>query len=109
MTEPDRTDDREPSPHLEGVIRAEHDWSEVPPSTAVIQTVAIASDREPASLEPLYKTVDPDALDALLGSSEIYSTDGDTTVSFVFAGHDVLVEKDGTVVVGPVEPRSDAK
>lgn len=81
----------------------------MPPSTAVIEMVAIASDREPTSLEPLRETVDPDALDALLGSSEIHSTDGDTAVSFVFAGHDVIVENDGTVVVGPVEPRSDVK
>ncbi|WP_224337203.1 HalOD1 output domain-containing protein [Haloprofundus halobius] len=81
----------------------------MPPSAAVIETVAIASDREPTSLEPLYKTVDPDALDALLGSSEIPSIDGDITVSFVFAGHDVIVENDGRVVVGPVEPRSDGE
>ena len=81
----------------------------MPPSAAVIETVAIASDQKPTALKPLYKTVDPDALDALLGSSEIHSIDGDITVSFVFAGHDVVVDNSGTVVVGPVEPRSDAK
>lgn len=109
MTGSDRTEDREPVPHSDGEIRAEHDWSVLSPSTAVIRTVAIASDREPTSLEPLYKTINPDALDALLSSSDIHSTDENITVSFVFAGHDVIAENDGTVVVGPVEPRSDAR
>lgn len=109
MTESDRTDDRDPIPRSDGVIRTEHDWSVLSPSAAVVRTVATASDREPTSLEPLYETVDPDALDALLGSSEIRSTGGDITVSFVFAGHGVIVEGDGTLVVGPVATRSDVK
>ncbi|WP_191965910.1 MULTISPECIES: HalOD1 output domain-containing protein [Haloferax] len=90
MTGFDRRDDYSPGTDADGVIRAEYDWSSLPPSTAVIETVAIAANREPTALEPLYNTVDPDALDALFDSSGCHSTDGVTTVSFEFAGHGVL-------------------
>ena len=92
-----------PATDADGVVRAEYDWSSVTPSTAVIETVAIATNSEPTALARLYRSVDPDALDALLGSREFHPTDGVTTVSFAFAGLDVTVQNDGIVVARPTE------
>ncbi|KAB1197885.1 MULTISPECIES: HalOD1 output domain-containing protein [Haloferax] len=103
MTGFDRRDDHSPGTDADGVIRAEYDWSTQAPSTAVIETVAIAANREPTALELLYNTVDPDALDALFDSSGCHSTDGVTTVSFEFAGHGVTVQSNGIVVVQPAD------
>lgn len=103
MTESERSDDEESPSDTRGAIQAEFDWSEVSPSTAVVETVAIAVDSEPTVLEPLYETVDPDALDTLIRSLETNSTDEDATVTFALDGHEVTVRRDGTVGVRPDE------
>ena len=105
MTTSDRGEDHGSVTDADGVIRAEYDWSSVTPSTAVIETVAIATNSEPATLEPLYNSVDADALDTLLASDGIHSIDRVTTVSFAFAGRDVTVQNNGVVVVQPAESR----
>jgi len=86
---------------MDDVNRAEYDWATTTPSTAVVETVAIASDREPTAIEPLYETIDPDALDALVRSNETVSSRGDVNVTFEFAGLGVAVHGDGGVVVRP--------
>lgn len=96
MSDAKRPDDDGP-----GAIRAEFDWSTVPPSTAVVETVAIAADRDPVALEPLYDAIDPDALDALIHSRGARSTDGDATVTFGIDGYQVTIQRAGTVVVRP--------
>ena len=88
------------------MIRAEYDWTSTTPSTAVIETVAVASDREPTGIEPLYEVIDPDALDALVRSNGDEPVGEGTTVSFEFTGQSVAVHGGGSVVVRPVEPRS---
>jgi len=103
MTTPNRGEDQSPVTDADGVIRAEYNWSSVTPSTAVVKTVAIATNREPTTLEPLYKSVDADALDALLDSDGFHSTNEVTTVSFAFAGHDVTVQSDGVILIQPGE------
>jgi len=79
------------------------DWTEVPPSVAVVETVSNATGREPTELPSLYDTIDSDALDALC------TDDGrDTeaiTVSFVYAEQEVTVLGGGTVIVEPIEER----
>ena len=105
MTASDRPDDGERNPDADGVIRAAFDWSSEDPTTAVVEAVAIAADREPTAIEPLYGAVDPDALDALVRSNGTAAEGADATVSFPFAGHDVTVRGDGTVVVRPGSPR----
>lgn len=79
-----------------GVVRATYDWTSTAPSTGVIETVADATDREPLALDPLYHSVDTDALDRLVVSSQ-----KETTVTFSYAGRDVTVHSDGTVAVLP--------
>jgi len=108
MTTPNRGEDQSPVTDADGVIRAEYNWSSVTPSTAVVKTVAIATNREPTTLEPLYKSVDADALDALLDSDGFHSTNEVTTVSFAFADYDVTVQNNGIVVIQPTELRRES-
>ena len=105
MSEPNRPDDDGPTADTRGPIRAEFDWADVAPSTAVVETVAIAANREPTVLEPLYETIDPDALDTLIRSEGINSTGGDAIVTFVLDGNGITVQRDGSVVVRPDEAR----
>lgn len=69
-----------------------------PPSAAVVQAVGAMTDREPTSLDPLYETIDPDALDALCTNSDA----ADPSVTFQYHGFSVTVEGTDRVVV--VEP-----
>lgn len=109
MTEPARSDDDMPASRTRGTIQAEFDWSDVRPSTAVVEMVATAANREPTALEPLYETVDPDALDTLVRSMGANSIDGDATVTFPFEGYQVVVRRDGRVVVRPDEARGESE
>ena len=109
MHESKRPDDDGPTSDARESIRAEFDWSVVPPSTAVVETVAIAADREPTGLEPLYETIDPDALDTLIRSMGTNSTDGDATVTFTLDGYQVTVQRDGSVVIRPDKARTESE
>ncbi|WP_368410903.1 HalOD1 output domain-containing protein [Halomarina pelagica] len=68
MPESNRRGEDGPTSDTRGAIQAEFDWSEVTPSTAVVEMVAIAANREPTVLEPRSETIDPDALDMLIRS-----------------------------------------
>lgn len=76
--------------------RGEYDWAETPPSAAVVEIVAAATGDSATDLEPLYGTIDPEALDGLL------AVDGDptaswTSVSFAYVGFEIVVESGGTI------------
>jgi hypothetical protein len=103
MTASKRSDDSIPQPKIDGEIRAEFDWTAQAPSEAVIETVAIAANAAPMAIEPLYDSVDPDALDALVRGNGTAHANGDVSVAFTFAEHDVRVRSDGVVSVRPVE------
>lgn len=80
----------------DGVVHARYDWSSTSPSTAVVETVAVARDCEPTMLDPLYEYVDPEALDTFVRSSE---SPADARVSFDYDGLTVTVRGSGDVVV----------
>jgi len=63
----------------------------------ITELVADAVDAPIKELPPLRETVDPEALTALLAHD---GTD-DVTVTFTYAGRDVLVSSNGTVSVQP--------
>ena len=107
MTTTGRSDDPDTPSEEDDTIRAEYDWTATTPSAAVIETVAIASNRKLTGIEPLHEVIDPDALDALIQSSGAESVDGGTVVTFEFAGRSVTVHGGGAVVIGPVEPGPD--
>jgi hypothetical protein len=66
-------------------------------STAVVEAIASIRHCEPTDLEPLYNSVDSDALDAIIDGSD----DGSVTVSLVANGLEVAVGSDGTVEIEP--------
>lgn len=101
MTGPDREDEGDPATGEDGIVRAEFDWSSRSPSRAVVEVVAIAANAEPTTLGPLYDSVDPDALDALVRPGGSGSEGGAVTVEFELAGRDVRVHSAGVVVVFP--------
>lgn len=98
--ESERTSEEEATDGANGAVHAQYEWSSTPPSTAVIETVAIAVNREPTTLEPLYESLDPDALDTLVRSTGTTSENGETmSVSFSFADRQVTVHSRGDVIV----------
>lgn len=77
-------------------------------STAIAEAVAERVDSEPTALDPpLYESVDPDALDALLTSLSENEVGG--SVSFSYFGFDVVVHADGTVSLETRPDASDAR
>lgn len=64
------------------------------PSAAVVETVAAVEGWEPADVpEPLYESVDPDALEAFVESVE------DGRLTFTYLGHEVVVDAGGQVTL----------
>ena len=78
-------------------MRSEFDWTDVAPSTAVIEVIAEASGRDPTALEPLYASVDPDALDRLIQGNGVGPNERMLAVSFSFAGYTVGVNSNGII------------
>lgn len=71
-------------------------WNESKaPSIAVVETVAVATNREATGLPPLYDTVDVDSLDALMRSAN--GGPGTVSVSFRYADVDVTVDSTGDI------------
>ena len=68
-------------------------------SEKVIQTVAETTNTDPLELPPLYETIDPDALDALIADMQAGS------ISFTYTDCEITVRSDGTVTI--VEPPVD--
>lgn len=102
MTESDQPGDDDSSLETDGTVQAEFDWDSVEPSTAVVETISVAANADPSTIKPLYGSIDPDALDELVRSNRTGSADTATTVSFTFAGHEVTLYSNGTVVVRPI-------
>ena len=72
-----------------------HDWQgSEPPSVAVVEAVAAATDRTPTGLPLLQNTLDTDALNALL-TGETASV----TISFQYAGVIVSASGDGSIKI----------
>ena len=72
-----------------------HDWQgSEPPTVAVVEAVAAATDRTPTGLPLLQNTLDPDALNALLtrGAASV-------TISFQYAGVIVSASGDGSIKI----------
>lgn len=65
-------------------------------SDTIVLTVAAYSNRATDDLPPLFRTLDPDALDALVDSID------DGRLTFPYADHLVTVLADGTVSIEPL-------
>lgn len=65
------------------------------PSEAVITAVSAASNREPLEMDPLYESIDPEALDALFRShSNDDSDSSDIQIEFRIESNHVTVTAD---------------
>lgn len=92
---PTEVDESTPEP----TARVRRTWSEpARPSTVVIEALAAATGRDPTTMPPLYDYVDPDALDALLGS-RTSDSEQSVAVSFPYDGATVRVDSSGRVEV----------
>lgn len=81
-----------------GVYRVRYDPTTTPASLGVVAAVARASSVETTDLEPLFESIDPDALDALTTDH-----DGRTSnlrISFDYEGHSVTVCDRGWLQIG---------
>ena len=78
------------------VTRKQFDWSETQPSAAVTEHISAMTGREQTDFAPLYETVDPEALDSLVESSDRSTP---VSISFEYAGHSVTVRSDGELVI----------
>lgn len=73
------------------------------PTQAVVKQVATASGVDPLELQPpLFETVNPEALNALVDSA-----DPQTTVQFTYCGYEVTVDGTCTVELEEVSYESD--
>lgn len=83
----------------EDVYREIHDWTSADSlSSTLLTALADVKDVAPTDLEPLYETLDPEALDNLFGSDgDGFRADGH--VSFPVAGCDVSIYSHGEFAV----------
>lgn len=99
------TDDRTtvtPAADADPLISHRYDWTDTDPSTAVVETLAVAINREPLNTDPLYESVDPDALNALFDPGA-GGTTPDLRVSFQYQDFLVAVSASGTISITPLE------
>ena len=77
-------------------VERRFDWSQTSPSSAVVETVAVATDTDPTELAAIQHTIDADALDTLL---EDATNPRKFFISFEYAGTAVTVTGTGSVRV----------
>ena len=78
--------------------RREANTSDTLASLSVVEAVAAAEDVEPVTLEPpLFRVIDPTALDRLFADGHDGRARPSGTVEFEYHGYDVSVRADGTV------------
>lgn len=80
-----------------GTVRTQFDQEKTPASMAVIATLAEVMDTDPMEMRPLYSTVDPDALDALVQVR--HTTTEDIHISFTHEGHKIRVHNYGVISI----------
>ena len=68
-------------------------------SERVITSLAAVTGTEPTALDPLYDSIDPDALDRLVDHAR--DSDGTHEISFFHAGHEITVSSAGTIRIHP--------
>jgi hypothetical protein len=85
-------------------VTIQSEWQQYEyPSTAVVEAVAAATNRDPLTLTPLYEYVDADGLDALL-TATTSDAGAPVDVSFTYESARVTISSDGSL-----EVRADAE
>jgi len=68
-------------------------------SIQIIEAVAETAGVDPLELPPLYETIDPEAIDALIADSETGHSTSPSLIKFAYAGYTVTVDSNQTVEV----------
>lgn len=77
-------------------------------SEAVVDAVATAAGVDPLQLDPLYESVDPDALDTIfMPEASGRPREGDASVAFSVCGYEVIVKSYGRILVYEKERKSN--
>lgn len=77
-----------------------HDWEDSQPlSTTIVKVVSAVSGRQPTDFDPLYETIDTDALDKLFQPLEDGPRPPDSELYLTLAGHRVRIRSDGLVAI----------
>ena len=87
-----------------GTYHLHHDWDSTSSVCyTVVRAVSAVTGTEPQRLEPINEAVNPDALRSVFHGRQ---DQGDPTDSIrvVVAGCDVVLQRDGHVIVHPPEP-----
>ncbi|MDH5020570.1 HalOD1 output domain-containing protein [Halobacterium rubrum] len=84
-----------------GTHRFEYDSGDTSPCMAVVSSLASVLGVDAVDLEPIHTTVEPDALNALVGKQG----DESVRVTWTHEGHVVTVDGPGVVTVAPVDPQ----
>lgn len=90
------SDDRRAGSHVLADDVYEAEIGDREPSEAVVDVVSALLDREPTALSPLYRTVDPEALDGLCDPD---ASDARPTVRFHYEGLIVTVSPPDVITV----------
>jgi hypothetical protein len=94
-------DDEARTDSFEGHNQYQHNWGvDDSITTTVIQSVADVSGVSQTDLDPIFETVDPDALDQVLASLQWNAM---AEVRFDYSGHRVVIRGDGRITVKPLE------
>ncbi|MFC3957067.1 HalOD1 output domain-containing protein [Halovivax cerinus] len=72
------------------------------PAHSVVRGVSAVTNTDPATLQPLYDTIDPDALNRLFERRTGADGGSAGTISFRFNGCDVTISADGRTTVSRV-------
>lgn len=79
----------------EGRYRVTYDSDRATPSFAVVAVVSNITDTDPLALDPLYESIDPDALDALVAADNRLLS----RLTFQYSGYGITVGTDDVVEV----------
>lgn len=75
-------------------------------SMAIVSTVAVVSETDPAELSPIYDAIDPDPLGELVDRHGAKPSKSDVHITFNYEGFTVSVHSYGVITIGPPEEAS---
>jgi len=68
-------------------------------SIQIVEAIAETAGADPLELPPLYETIDPEAIDALVADSEAGQSTSPDMIKFAYAGYVITVDSNQTVEV----------